>query len=217
MEEPMTRAIRCVRRLPTAALVAVVLSASAGCAFTAGVARFNDIRFRVPGTSGPGDIPIRTGVPLRGDVTALRFGPGPDHPSEIVLGAATTILRYSELTLFDFEFTWRVFPAPWRAFRPYVGAGGGYYRFGWTDTFSTCPPGYYCFPGHDEDFEDSVRTTLASGFNPHVVAGANVPWKNNWWWVVEGHYEVAKETGADFSGPELLFGVRWKPPPGWWK
>jgi hypothetical protein len=203
-------------------LLALCLSVLLGCAATVGM---DSLQTEVapPGASvRPGrTVPtFDSMVGLDLEVVPIEIRAGRSHSSEIATGLNLTLFRTYELKFFDVDATWRYFPAVWQRFRPYFGAGGGYYRLAWKEVWSTCPPGYICIPGSGPggSFQDSELTTFAAGFNPHVVAGANMPIGRGWWWVVEARRELLKkDPPVNLETTRLSLGVRWKPPPGFWK
>ncbi len=116
-----------------------------------------------------------------------------------------------DVRLIDADITWRYHFEEGEKFQPYLGGGAGYYKFS-SSTTDPCPSGDFCFSGGG--FPDRTHVTdIASGYNPHLVAGVRIPIRGKGrsrgkWLVIEDRYEFLKEeNGFDFGAHTIFLGM----------
>ncbi|MEX0885367.1 MAG: hypothetical protein WD009_02905 [Phycisphaeraceae bacterium] len=107
---------------------------------------------------------------------ALGLGVAPRVDREGRLRTTAGSTPRVEARLMDVRLTGRVYPLGRGRLNPYVGGGYGYYRLRSTSRGrgerTGCPPGF----GFGVDCFEIVEKdeTLASGYNPHAVAGIEI-------------------------------------------
>jgi hypothetical protein len=109
----------------------------------------------------------------------------------------------------------RYFPVRSGFIRPFVGGGYGQRAFFTETTVSTCPSGYICFPGYDEDFQETTRERLNTGYNPLVTFGVELGDRKakgaSSTWVIDATRELATPDGDwDFRAWRLSLGLVWR-------
>jgi hypothetical protein len=111
-----------------------------------------------------------------------------------------------DVTLKDIDITWRHHFGRIAKTLPYAGVGYGNFRLKSSREVDTCPPGYICYG----DWSKTVSSTLAKGYNPHLVAGLEIPLSGRTSLIFEDKYEMSKEdNGTDFSSNILYLGLKW--------
>lgn len=112
--------------------------------------------------------------------------------------------------LLDIDFSWNYYFTRVPTITPFLGTGLGYYKYRSRLIIDTCPAGYICIPGSNEDFQEHFDTVFAKGLNPHVAAGFLLPsWSRKWKLLFEIKHELSKaNSGFDFEGTSLMFGVK---------
>ncbi|KPK76346.1 MAG: hypothetical protein AMJ79_07040 [Phycisphaerae bacterium SM23_30] len=121
---------------------------------------------------------------------------------------------YTSTDLIDFSLTARCYPLNIAGARPYIGAGGGWYRL---QTKSYWPEARIWLGDGAYYYEESDDETISDGFFYHAVAGILIPLyaskirldKNyKVYLILEDRHDFAKKSdGFDLSGNRVQIGL----------